>query len=114
MFYKEWERTIYQYGDKKYDPLAIHRKLTEASGGKFNDLLRMWTAEKDGLGDVSPETRHQNAVISAQAEESLSKISRVAFDLPQFPECLDADALSYLRHFLEWIEGKDSQAGKPQ
>lgn len=116
MQYQEHEKKIYECpgNSKKYDPLALDRLLTVTSGGQLNTILTEWSASSDGRGDVSPEGRANNAVLSAQAEEKLVGIARRVFDLLPFPDCLDADALEMLTHYLEWMEGKGETARKPQ
>jgi len=116
MIYQEHEKTIYTPpgSSTAYDPLAIDRALTIKSSGTINSLLSDWCAGSDGKGDVSSGSVEANSLRVAQAEEVLVQISRAVFNLPPFPECLDATALEYLRHYLWWMEGKGQADGKPQ
>lgn len=114
MFFEPHEKTIYspEGSDKKFDPLAVERALTIATGGKLNDLLTQWRAASDGLGDISPEGKAQSRVAAAEAEGQLAAVARAAFGLPPFPDCTDADALEWLCDYLRWMEGKGSR-GSP-
>ena len=115
MFYSDKERAIFtpEEGAKQYDPLAILRRLTAASQGKFSELWNQWCAVNSDSGDVSIPAAVKEYE-SALAEEELVKAARLAFELPDFPECLDAVALSYLRTLMEFLEGKGERAGMPQ
>lgn len=97
-----------------FDPLALHNALIIASEGRLDDLLSDWSATTDGLGDVSEGSQERNAVIAAKAELELARITRLAFGLPEFPECTDAQALELLDDFARWMEGKGNRAVPPQ
>jgi hypothetical protein len=116
MFFSEQERKIYvaPNSEKKHDPLHLDRLLTIHSGNRLNELITLRNAISDNLGDVSVEGKRQAAIESAKAELELARIARKTFGLPEFPECLDAEALETLYHFLEWLEGKGETARKPQ
>ncbi len=115
MFYTDEERGIFtpEGSDRKYDPLAVLRRLTAATKGEFNELWIKWCSPQNNDGDVSV-TQASKEYESACAEEQLVKASRVAFELPDFPDCTDGVALSHLRTFVEYLQGKDSVAGTPQ
>jgi hypothetical protein len=99
MFYTATERLVYESPTKaKYDPVALHRKLVLAAGGKLNDWLATWGDEAAAEVDV------------AKAEEGLVAAARAALALTPFGDGTghtDRDAIDALCHFLEWCEGKD-------
>lgn len=108
MFYADHEKMIYSpqsAPELKYDPLALQRELIIHSGNKFDELWAQWAAVNDDSGDVSI-SKHTKAVESNLAEKELVAIARCAFNLPPFPDCLDATVLEYLRDFEEWMRGK--------
>ena len=110
MFFQEHEKQIYVAPNGgKFDPLAVERALVVHSGGKLNEILKAWSAGSDGQGDVGDGAKEQNRILSAQAEEMLAGIARKVFQVPDFPDGLDAQALECLCHYWEWMEGK----GKP-
>lgn len=115
MFYQEHEKKIYspEGSDKSYDPLALHRSLVTETGGKFDELWVDWTCVSSDSGDVS-EPQSQKELASALAEGELVRAARKAFKLPEFPDCLDAVVLEYLRDFVEWLEGKGQRAATTQ
>lgn len=88
--------------------------LTVETGDRLNELvtLRNSARQKPGeeTGDVSPQGRREAAVEGARAELELARAARVAFKLPEFPDCTDADCLSVLYDFLGWMEGKGKRA----
>lgn len=109
MFYEYHEKTIYVTPDTNigYDPLAVLRTLTieTAPHGGIKGLWEDWRAPNTTDGDVSQPMCEKEA-ISARAEIYIVRAARMAFALPDFPECLDATALEYFRDFIGWIEGK--------
>lgn len=107
MFYQDHEKKIYSPpgSDKKYDPLAVERLLTVLSDGHFEKIWNTWVAINDNSGDIK-YTHEMRAVASADAEMHLVKIARGAFQLPDFPDCLDAEVLEVLRDYIGWMEGK--------
>jgi len=113
VYFSENEKKIYHPpgSDKAFDPLQLDRTLTIRSGGNLNALVAARNAKYAGLGDISQEGRRRAEVDCAEAELALASIARDAFGLPPFPDCLDAQALEYLFHFLEWMEGKGERAG---
>ena len=105
MFYPDDAKRIYTSpAGTKYDPLAVHRKLVLAGGGRLNDHLASW---------ADPETPE---VARAAAEEELVRVARDAFALGGFAEeggSTDREALDALCDFLEWLAGKASRGSKP-
>ncbi len=107
------ERAIYQSpfaGSPPIDPLALNRRLWQATRGRLYDLL----ADAEAAAPVTAETKGditrgpENYVVAAAAEEELARAARQAFGLAPFPEGpLDAAVLDALDHFLGWLEGKD-------
>lgn len=52
MFFNDCDKRIYKSPTgRDYDPLAVHRQLTVASGGLLNDWLAAWTATDAGVVD---------------------------------------------------------------
>src|SRR5262249_43332767 len=114
MFFADHEKRIYspEGCPRAFDPLALDRALTRASGGRRGDLLAAWQATDVSTGDVS-EPAASRTLAGAAAEEDLVRAARVAFDLPDFPACCDATALEYLCDYLEWMEKKGSRGETP-
>ena len=110
MFFQDHEKQIYSPPgcDQKFDPLALDRALTKASGGRLNEWLQAWSPESEG--DVSAEGKRKTSVEQADAEELLVEAARKAFGLPPFPESTSAQALEYLLDYLWWMEGKGVRA----
>lgn len=99
MFFSDDEKLIYTAPTgTKYDPIALHRKLVVASGGRLNEWLATW-------GDrTAPE------IAVATAEESLVGAARTAFACTPFNNGTgtpDRDVIDSLCDFLEWQRGKD-------
>lgn len=115
MFFHDHEKQIYspEGSDQKFDPLALDRALTVASGGRLNDLLKQWQPVPEGQGDVSPDGIARDAVARAEAETELALIARKAFGVPEFPAATDAHALELLCDFLWWMEGKGGRGETP-
>lgn len=115
MFFEEHEKQIYTPpgSDRAYDPLAIDRALTVATGGNLPGLVADWKAGSDGQGDVSDGAAARDAVTSAKAEEVLAAASRAAFGLPAFPQCTDGVALEYLADYLTYMAGKGRRESRP-
>lgn len=119
-YFEPHEKTIYsptEFPDHKYDPLAIDRKLTSLSGGAWGDLVDRYRPIKYGpdgkpeTGDISPEGIKEAKLDRVKAEEEVVRIVRKAFDLPEFPDCTDGQALEVLHDYLWWMEGKGSREG---
>lgn len=115
MFFADHEKRIYspEGSDLKFDPLALDRSLTLATGGKLAELVAQWQPPEEGTGDVSKDAPARNAVASAEAEEVLVLAARKAFGLPAFPDVTDAVALEYLSDFLWWMEKKGERGETP-
>lgn len=113
MYFSEQERRVYQPpgSERQYDPLHVDRVLVVRSRNQLNALVAARNARYERTGDVSPAGLEQTAVDGAAAELELVELARVAFELPSFPKCLDAEALEILYHFLGWMEGKDGRDG---
>ncbi len=96
MFFNQLDKLIYTSPlDKKFDPLALYRKLITSRGGVINDRLSIWSDET------------ATSFNKAMAEEELVAISRQSFELKPFTEedgVTDGVALNCLVDFLEWIE----------
>lgn len=116
MFFPDHLKLIFEVRGKfpgKYDPLRLDNTLIAATGNRLSELIELIRSAAAGTGDVSPEGRAQAQVERAKAETRLSDAARTAFKLPDFPDCLDAEALEILYYFLEWMEGKGQAAGTP-
>lgn len=115
MFFTDREKQIYvppgATEGTAYDPLALDNYLTYLSGGRLAEWVDMVNRGRakpgEELGDVSPDGKAKSKADGAMAELELAKIARQAFSLPQFPECLDAQALEWLYDFLGWLEKKE-------
>ncbi len=96
MFYTEADKLIYTSPiNKKYDPLALHRRLIVSCGGVINMRLATWTSET--ASDIE----------RAIAEEDLVAVTRQAFNFKPFDQedgVTDGVALNCLVDFLGWIE----------
>lgn len=114
MFFTEREKMVYEApGGWNYDPVVIDRRLVIATHNRLREYLELRNAVVEGRGDVSKEGVNSLVVDAAQAELALAQAARKAFELPDFPECTDGQALELLYHFLGWLEGKDEKAGMP-
>lgn len=111
MFFEDYEKLIFSpIGlDRKFDPLAIDRALRKASGNTLGKLIETWKAVDRDEGDISDEGRLKTALAADEAEESLARIARIAFDLPSFPDCTDGVALEYLCQYLDWCKKKETK-----
>ena len=97
--YSEAERQIYtpivNGRQRRYDPLAIRRRLLVESDGQFEAIRTEYEAEDE--------------VQSARAEETLLRIARAAFsfrpisDAEHADEVNDADTLEVLYDWLDWM-----------
>jgi hypothetical protein len=112
MIFAEHERAIYspEGSDDRYDPLALARALTVASGGRLNAMLADWRGGFEDAGDVSPDGRAAALVASAEAEAHLAAVARLVFGVPDFPAATDAVALELLCDYLGWMEKKGERA----
>lgn len=97
----------------RYDPLRVDNDLLIATRNRLPELIELIRSAGQGTGDVSRAGRDQAQVERARAEIELADAARLAFKLPESPECLDAEALEILYQFLGWMEGKGETAGTP-
>ena len=103
--FSEIERQIYSpalpdrdFG--RFDPLAVKRRLWVVSDGKLNDLLDLYEG-----GDELKRLA---------AEEELVRVAREAFGFAGIQHeggVCDADVLTVLADFLEWLAGKPEPRG---
>jgi hypothetical protein len=116
VFFSDREKEIYESPlGGRYDPLRVDRLLTVHSGNRLDEWIRVRNAATGPpTGDISKEGKTATKVAAAEAELELAQAARLAFALPDFPECGDATALEVLYDYLGWMEGKDSAAGTPQ
>jgi hypothetical protein len=105
MFYTDEQKLIYTAPDaRKFDPLAIYRKLILVSRAKINEHLANWRVVEIN-GDST-----ENQVIAAISEAELVRISRETFGLKNFADGegdTDAAALHVLCDYLEWLSKKE-------
>lgn len=96
MYFSDADKQIYTSpDDRRFDPLAVHRKLVVVTGAKINDYLADWNGP--------------DLVAKAVAEERLALASRSAFGYLPFDQdggVTDAVALETLFHFLHYCQGK--------
>ncbi len=90
----------------KYDPLALDRLLRVATGNKLAKLVEQWKSADSDEGDISEEGMLEKLAASCEAEERLAHAARVAFNMPDFPECTDGQALELLCDYLDWLKKK--------
>ena len=118
MIFEEHEKRIFTaLNGKQYDPLALNRTLTEATLGQLSLAIDQWQAglpNPDGSGNISLKRGHKEELEAAKAEAFLVAAARKLFELPAFPDCLDATALETLFDFLDWLEKKGQRGtGSP-
>ena len=118
MIFADHEKRIYPGPlGKSYDPLALQREITFATGGNLAAVLDAWNAglpAADGTGDAAIRRTPEQAVLAAQAEAKLAAVGRQVFGLPPFPEATDGEAIEALNAFWEYLEKKGgSGAGTP-
>lgn len=122
MFFEEHVRKIWSPAlnpELKFDPLSIDRELSRATNGKLADLIKQWDLQlgpdgRPAVGDISDDGVKQAWIDRADAEITLARAARSAFNLPAFPDCTDAVALDMLVEWLWWMEGKGQAAGMPR
>ncbi len=117
MFFTDAERGIYTTPDgRRFDPLRILHTITVMTGGRLTELITLRNPETQYSGDVSKNGRVQAMVESARAEMELADVTRKVFGLPSWNESElgDAEVLETLYHFLDYLEGKGSQAPTPR
>jgi hypothetical protein len=108
MFFEEHQKLIFspQGSTEKFDPLALDRLLRKESNNSLGRLIDAWKAPDLDEGDISDTGRLATVLRSDEAEVELARISRIAFNLKDFPECTDAVALEYLCQYLDWCKKK--------
>lgn len=120
MYYAPHEKTIFspkELPDRRYDPLALDRLLTIKSKGRFPELIERYRPIQYGpdgkptTGDISKEGIKAAEIDRAEAETELVSVVRLAFELPEFPDCTDGQVLEILHEYLWWMEGKGSREG---
>ena len=90
------------------DPLALRRKLLQASGGRFSQLVAQARTEGD-----SPTEE----LARCDAQDKLLAVIRQAFALPEWDEvnpgkgALDADCWRALNLYFGWQEKNAKKAG---
>jgi hypothetical protein len=115
MFFQDHEKQIYSPAgsDLRFDPLDLDRRLVLHSRGNLPILWVLWKTQTgdvliDGVADDASA-----ALERAMAEEQIVRAARNAFQLPDFPDCTDAQALEYLCDFLEWMRKKGRRGETP-
>jgi hypothetical protein len=109
MFFTDSQKLIFSIegSDKKFDPLALDRALRRESNNRLGKLIETWKAVDLDEGDISEQGRLTTALASDEAEEQLALICRKVFDLPDFPDCTDGQALEWLCGYLDWCKKKE-------
>lgn len=111
------EKRIFQYHDGKNivcaDPLAIRRKIIQASHGTFDTIFKSASGDDPISGDQGADA--SGKVRQASAEDSLLAIVREVFGLDPFDRntgagCMDDHVFHVLNSFHEWLE-KNAKAG---
>ena len=116
MFYADHLKQIYSplaLPERKYDPLATERQLYHHSAGQMKELWDAWRLADANEGAIDHTSKRTRQLEGIQAEEELVKIGRAAFDLPPFPEMLDATVLEILCDYYGWLEGKGQREPVP-
>ena len=103
--YQVDDRTVYA------DPLALRRRLVQATGGEINQLLRE-AADPPPGGAYDPSQE----LACLAARERLAAAILAAFDLPPFDPATgggttEAVALAPLWEFTDWLEKNGSGGG---
>ncbi len=119
--FKAPERRIFTYWNGarwvNEDPLALRRRLVQASGGRLAQLCRDATDRVGRPGEVLPEETPVDQLRRCEAQEALAAVVRQAFKLPAFnPDdplkgSLDAECWHCLRQWWEWQEKNARAAG---
>lgn len=95
------------------DPLALRRRLLQASGGRFSQLVTASREREAGAGEESPT----EVLARCDAQDKLLAVVRQAFVLPAWDEgspakgALDADCWRALNLYFGWLEKNAKKAG---
>jgi len=103
------------------DPLALRRRLVQASGGRLSQLCRDASDVPPPPGDrkLTEEEEKMEAIDQlrrAEAQDNLAAVVRQAFKLPAFNPAdgkgaLDAECWYCLKQWWEWSEKNGRAAG---
>lgn len=112
--FSEAEKKIFSFmrGEEAVhmDPLALRRKLLQASGGRWHQLC------KDAYAPESPEETPTQILARCDAQDKLMAVVRQAFALPKYEEAtgkgaMEGDCLKLLNLYWGWLAKNARTAG---